>query len=57
MAIAKVVSPQQWRAARMDLLAREKEVTRARDAVDAARRELPVTEVTRITPSPARPGR
>lgn len=57
MAIAKVVSPQQWRPARMDLLAREKEVTRARDAVDAARRELPVTEVTGITPSPARPGR
>jgi predicted dithiol-disulfide oxidoreductase (DUF899 family) len=47
MDIANVVSPQQWRAARMDLLAREKEVTRARDAVDAARRGLPVTEVTK----------
>ena len=46
MNIPQVVSPQQWRAARMDLLAREKEVTRAKDAVDAARRELPVTQVT-----------
>jgi predicted dithiol-disulfide oxidoreductase (DUF899 family) len=43
---SKVVSPQEWRAMRRDLLAREKEVTRAKDAVDAARRELPVTEVT-----------
>ena len=42
-----VVSAQQWRAAREALLAREKEATRARDAVDAARRELPVTEVTK----------
>jgi len=46
MSIPQVVSPQEWRAARKDLLAREKEVTRARDVVDAARRELPVTEVT-----------
>jgi predicted dithiol-disulfide oxidoreductase (DUF899 family) len=46
MGIPQVVSPQEWRAARLDLLAREKEVTRAKDAVDAARRELPVTEVT-----------
>jgi predicted dithiol-disulfide oxidoreductase (DUF899 family) len=43
----QVVSPQQWRAARENLLAREKEVTRAKDAVDAARRELPVTEVAK----------
>ena len=42
-----VVSAQQWRAAREALLAREKEATRAKDAVDAARRELPVTEVTK----------
>ena len=45
--IPNAVSPEQWRAAREDLLAREKEVTRAKDAVDAARRELPVTEVTK----------
>jgi len=47
MNIPQAVSPEQWRAAREDLLAREKEVTRAKDAVDAARRELPVTEVTK----------
>src|SRR5215813_11698727 len=32
---------------RTELLAREKEVMRAEDAVDAARRALPVTEVTK----------
>ena len=42
----QAVSPEEWRAARTRLLAREKEVTRAKDEVDAARRELPVTEVT-----------
>jgi predicted dithiol-disulfide oxidoreductase (DUF899 family) len=47
MNIPQVVSPQEWRAARQNLLAREKEVTHAKDAVDAARRELPVTEVTK----------
>jgi predicted dithiol-disulfide oxidoreductase (DUF899 family) len=47
MDTTQVVSPQQWRAAREQLLAREKEATRAKDAVDAARRELPMTEVTR----------
>lgn len=40
------VSAQEWRAARTELLAREKDVTRAKDAVDAARGELPATEVT-----------
>ena len=43
----QIVSPEEWRAARTRLLAREKEVTRAKDAVDAARRELPMTEVTK----------
>jgi predicted dithiol-disulfide oxidoreductase (DUF899 family) len=46
MDIPQVVSGEEWLAARKDLLAREKEVTRARDAVDAARRALPMTEVT-----------
>jgi predicted dithiol-disulfide oxidoreductase (DUF899 family) len=31
----------------MELLTREKEATHAKDAVDAARRELPMTEVTK----------
>src|SRR5215831_11430692 len=43
----RVVAPEEWLAARMDLLAREKEATRAKDAVDAARRALPMTEVTK----------
>jgi predicted dithiol-disulfide oxidoreductase (DUF899 family) len=34
-----------WLAARKELLAREKEVTRAKDAVAASRRGLPMTEV------------
>jgi predicted dithiol-disulfide oxidoreductase (DUF899 family) len=47
MDIPRVVSGEEWLAARKDLLAREKEVTRAKDAVDGARRELPVTEVSK----------
>jgi predicted dithiol-disulfide oxidoreductase (DUF899 family) len=43
----RVVAPEEWLAARMDLLAREKEATRAKDAVEAARRALPMTEVTK----------
>jgi len=40
-----VVSQAEWLAARMDLLAREKQLTRQRDAVDAARRALPWVRV------------
>jgi predicted dithiol-disulfide oxidoreductase (DUF899 family) len=45
--IPRVVSSGEWLAARKDLLAREKEATHAKDAVDAARRALPMTEVTK----------
>ena len=41
----RVVSPQEWRAARVELLAAEKELTRHRDAVNALRRGLPMVEV------------
>lgn len=37
----KVVSANEWIAARKELLIKEKELTRARDALSAARRELP----------------
>src|SRR5262245_57512847 len=37
-----IASPADWLAARTALLAREKEVTRARDALSAARRRLPM---------------
>lgn len=42
-----VASPEEWLAARTALLTREKEATRAKDAVDAARRALPMTEITK----------
>jgi Bacterial protein of unknown function (DUF899) len=36
-----IVSPQEWEAARQDLLVKEKELTRARDALAAERRRMP----------------
>ena len=36
-----VVSPQEWETARQQLLIKEKELTRARDALAAARRRMP----------------
>jgi predicted dithiol-disulfide oxidoreductase (DUF899 family) len=38
--LPQVVSPEEWLAARKELLAREKELTRHRDEVNAARRRL-----------------
>jgi predicted dithiol-disulfide oxidoreductase (DUF899 family) len=40
-----IVSPQEWEQARIELLVREKEVTRARDALAAERRRMPWTAV------------
>src|SRR5262249_29585309 len=37
----EVVSPQRWEAARQQLLVKEKELTRARDALAAERRRMP----------------
>jgi predicted dithiol-disulfide oxidoreductase (DUF899 family) len=45
MADPPVVSPAEWLAARKSLLAKEKEFTRQRDALNAERRGLPMTEV------------
>jgi predicted dithiol-disulfide oxidoreductase (DUF899 family) len=42
---SKVVSQSEWLAARQELLAKEKELTHARDALSAARRELPWVKV------------
>jgi predicted dithiol-disulfide oxidoreductase (DUF899 family) len=36
-----IVSPQEWEAARQELVVREKELTRARDAMAAQRRRMP----------------
>lgn len=41
MKMPPVVSPQEWEAAREELLVKEKEVTRARDALAAERRQMP----------------
>jgi len=37
----KIVSPQEWEAARQQLLVKEKELTRVRDALAAERRRMP----------------
>src|SRR5436309_13317674 len=41
----EIVSETEWLIARKDLLAREKEFTRQRDALSAARRQLPMVKI------------
>jgi predicted dithiol-disulfide oxidoreductase (DUF899 family) len=45
MKMPPVVSPQEWDAAREELLVKEKELVRARDALAAERRRMPRMEV------------
>ena len=45
MSLPEVVSPDEWRTARIELLAKEKAATRARDALSAERRKLPMVKV------------
>ena len=45
MSLPEVTSRQEWLDARRRLLAREKEFTRARDALNAERRRLPMVKV------------
>jgi predicted dithiol-disulfide oxidoreductase (DUF899 family) len=47
MTLPEIVSREEWRAARLALLEREKELTRARDALSADRRRLPMVEVAK----------
>jgi predicted dithiol-disulfide oxidoreductase (DUF899 family) len=47
MSLPKTVSRDEWLAARKALLAKEKELTRARDALNAERRRLPMVEITK----------
>jgi predicted dithiol-disulfide oxidoreductase (DUF899 family) len=47
MSLPEIVSEEQWRAARIALLEQEKAMTRARDALSAARRRLPMVEITK----------
>src|SRR5688572_14603622 len=46
MALPRIATREEWLDARIELLAREKELTRQRDALNAARRELPMVEIT-----------
>jgi predicted dithiol-disulfide oxidoreductase (DUF899 family) len=46
MSLPQIVSRDAWLSARTALLEQEKEMTRARDALSAARRELPMVEIT-----------
>jgi predicted dithiol-disulfide oxidoreductase (DUF899 family) len=41
----EIVSETEWLVARRDLLTREKEFTRQRDALSAARREMPIVKI------------
>jgi predicted dithiol-disulfide oxidoreductase (DUF899 family) len=45
MDMPPIVSPQEWESARQRLLVKEKELTRARDALAAERRRMPWTAV------------
>ena len=45
MELPKIVSPEEWLAARDALLVKEKEATRARDALAAERRRLPMVRI------------
>jgi predicted dithiol-disulfide oxidoreductase (DUF899 family) len=45
MSLPEIVSPQEWRAARVELLAEEKAMTRARDALNAKRRRMPMVKI------------
>ena len=59
MNMPPIVSPQEWKAAREELLVKEKELTRARDALAAERRRMPRMAVEKdyALRGPRRPGR
>jgi predicted dithiol-disulfide oxidoreductase (DUF899 family) len=45
MSLPRIATRDEWLAARMDLLTREKELTRRRDALSAERRNLPMVRI------------
>jgi predicted dithiol-disulfide oxidoreductase (DUF899 family) len=47
MALPQITTRDEWLAARRDLLAKEKALTKTRDALNVERRELPMVEVTK----------
>ena len=47
MSLPKIVGPEEWHAARVELLAEEKAMTKARDKLSTKRRMLPMVEITK----------
>jgi predicted dithiol-disulfide oxidoreductase (DUF899 family) len=47
MSLPRIASREEWLAARQDLMAEEKALTRRRDALNIRRRELPMVEITK----------
>ncbi|MCU1343801.1 MAG: hypothetical protein JWL70_67 [Acidimicrobiia bacterium] len=47
MTLPNIVGPDEWRAARTELLAKEKAMTKARDGLSTQRRLLPMVEITK----------
>ncbi|MDQ3308425.1 MAG: DUF899 domain-containing protein, partial [Actinomycetota bacterium] len=47
MTLPKIATRYEWLAERKDLLEREKEMTRARDDLNTARRNLPMVEIAK----------
>jgi predicted dithiol-disulfide oxidoreductase (DUF899 family) len=47
MSLPRIATPAEYRAARLQLLTREKELTRARDGLNTQRRNLPMVEVSK----------
>lgn len=45
MSLPKIVSQDEWMEARKAFLAKEKEATKERDALNTERRELPMVEI------------
>ena len=45
MSLPEIVSREDWRTARIELLDKEKAFTRQRDALSADRRRLPMVEI------------
>src|ERR1044071_7655883 len=47
MSLPRIGTREEWRAARIDLLQKEKAFTQQRDALNAERRNLPMVEITK----------
>jgi predicted dithiol-disulfide oxidoreductase (DUF899 family) len=54
-AFPRIVSQAEWKASHDALRAREKAATKARDALAAERRRLPMTQISRTRAAPAGP--